>query len=133
MSKPAKTHKTHKTSKMDKRLLGVIHLDVFHLQVGVFRTLAACRSYLADQGVAVEWEDDRPVFGQATRDHAPDGTAWFSLVITEEATKATWAHECVHMADWVMDRLGIPTGAENSEVRGYLTGHLFAGIEEMLG
>jgi hypothetical protein len=54
------------------------------------------------------------------------------MVIKPKATKATWAHECVHIADFVMNRLGIPMGVRNTEIRAYLVARLFAGLEEMM-
>jgi hypothetical protein len=54
------------------------------------------------------------------------------MVIKPVATKATWAHECVHIADFVMNRLGVPMGVRNTEIRAYLVAHLFAGLEELM-
>lgn len=109
----------------------VIDLDVFNLQVGVFRTDADRVQVLTDLGVEAVMAD-AAAWATAHMDTGPDGHGWFSMVIKDEATSATCAHECVHIADFVMDHLGIPTGAENTEVRAYLVGHLFSCLQEIM-
>lgn len=111
--------------------LGVIHLDVYHLQVAVFTTDKARIKNMRKNGVSNPLQSDNACFASAHLDTGDDGRSWFSMIIKPEATKATWAHECVHIADFVMDRLGIPSGAENTEVRAYMVGHLFASLEAL--
>lgn len=110
----------------------VIPVDIFNLQVGVFRTDEQRVDAMRDLGVSAE-----PAAGAALAtahlDLDPEGQAWFGMVIKADATRATWAHECVHIADWIMEHHGIPTEAMNTEVRAYLVGHLFAGLERELG
>lgn len=109
----------------------VIHLDIFHLEVGVFTSDKDRRKFLRGQGIEAE-KHSNAAFASAHMDVDPNGRAFFSMVIKPEATKATWAHECVHIADFVMDRLGIPTDVSNTEVRAYIVGRLFAGLQEVL-
>jgi hypothetical protein len=47
----------------------------------------------------------------------------FTVLIEPDADISVWAHEAVHIADLLMEARGIPTGAENTEIRAYLTGH----------
>lgn len=110
--------------KSDKRILGVVFVDVFNIQIGVFRSQKKCRKYLADLGCVID-----PVTGAhhgiARVDEGNGGEEWFSLIITKSARDGTLVHECVHMADFIMESLGIPTGVENTEIRAYLTQHIF--------
>lgn len=112
-------------------MIGIIPLDVFNLEVAVFADDAARCAALREEGCDVP-EYDQAALASSHLDAAGDGSPRLSMVIKPVATKATWAHECVHIADFVMHHLGIPMGVENTEIRGYLTGHLFAGLEEML-
>jgi hypothetical protein len=109
----------------------VIDLDVFDVQVAVYTDAAQRRDSLEAVGVKA---DEYPAGSWATahKDIGQDGVAWFSMVIKPEASRATWAHECVHIADFVMDHLGMPTGVKNTEVRGYIVGHLFASLDAKL-
>jgi len=113
-------------------LIGAISIDLFNTQVAVWRTDKQRRKFLRAHGVYAEKHNDA-CFSSAHVDVGADGVAWFSMVIKDGASMATWAHECVHIADWLMQRFGIPTDAGNTEIRGYLVGHLFAGLQEILG
>ena len=113
-------------------VIGVIHLDIFNLDVAVFRTEKARIKELEKQG-CVTIAHTPAAIASAHLDLTGDGAPRFSMVIKKHATKATWAHECTHIADMVMQTLGIPTGHKNTEVRAYLVGHLFAHLEGMLG
>lgn len=112
-------------------MIGVIDLAVFNLNVAVFGSNEDRVAALRDEGCDVSGHDVA-CLASAHMDVVGDGSIRLSLVIKPVATKATWAHECVHIADFVMDRLGIPMGVENTEVRGYLVGHLFASLDEMM-
>lgn len=111
--------------------LGAISVDVFNIEVGVFRDDEMRVQALADAGVEAHPAEGAS-WATAHKDIGPDGYAWFAMVIKPEANKATWAHECVHLADWIMEHIGAPTDAANTEVRAYLVGHLFAGLETIL-
>ncbi len=112
-------------------MIGVIDLAVFNLDVAVFASDEDRVAALRDEGCDVS-EHDIAALASSHMDVAGDGSPRLSMVIKPVATTATWAHECVHIADFVMDRLGVPMGVENTEIRGYLVGHLFASLEEML-
>lgn len=109
----------------------VINVDVFHIQVAVYRSDKQRRKSLMAQGVEPAAANGA-AYSTAHKDIGPDGQAWFGMVIKPEATLATWAHECVHIADWIMDHIGAPTDASNTELRGYLVGHLFKGLQDGL-
>ena len=111
-------------------MIGTIPLDIFNLEVGVFASDEDRVRVLVEEGCDVE-PHDPAALSSAHLDHMKDGYPRLSLVIKPEATKAPWAHECVHIADFAMLVLGIP--AQNTtEIRAYLVGHLFAGLEEIL-
>lgn len=107
----------------------VIRLDVFNIDVAVFYKEADRLETLRSVGVEPV-EMPEAAWATAHKDEGPDGHAWFSMVLKPEATMASWAHECTHIADFVMDHLGIPCNAENTEIRSYLVGHLFNGLDE---
>jgi hypothetical protein len=116
-----------------KKGQAVIHLDVFHVQVGVFKSDKKRRQHLKKYGFAGKIERNEPAcFGSTHLDIDDTGRGWFSMVIKPVANQSTWAHECSHMADFLMDRLGIPTDVSNTEVRAYLVGRLFSGLEEVV-
>jgi hypothetical protein len=115
----------------DDRMRGVIHLDVFNLQVAVFDNEDARLAALKDQGCNDLTRHTDAAIASAHMDATESGSPRLSMVIKPHATKATWAHECVHIADFVMDHLQLPTGVENTEIRAYLVGHLFAGLQDI--
>lgn len=110
----------------------VIFVDLFGIQVAVYTSDAERIETLAAQGITAN-KGDPNAFATAHVDRDDSGRAWFSMVIPHNATQATRAHECVHIADWIMHEIGIPTHAENTEVRGYLVGHLMVELQEILG
>lgn len=113
-------------------MIGVIYIDVFNIQVAVYAKDKDRRKELRKKGFNAD-NHDEACLASAHMDMGPDGRAWFSMVIKPEATRATWAHECVHIADFLMERVGIPSSTENTEVRAYLVGHIFARLDEMMG
>jgi hypothetical protein len=119
-------------AKRDKRLVGVCRIGVFNIQIGVFRSLADCAGHLARVGCRIEAESKHSI-GMARWDECENGTTWWSLIITDEATDATIVHECVHMADFIMERVGIPTGVENTEIRALLTAEVYLEACRVLG
>jgi len=54
------------------------------------------------------------------------------MTITQEANPDTWAHEAVHLADFIMDSLGLPTDLSNTEVRAYMVGHIVSQIHTIM-
>ena len=112
-------------------MIGIIPLDVFCLNVAVFADDESRCAALREEGCDVS-EHDEDCLASAHIDTAGDGSTRLSMVVKPVAAKATWAHECVHIADFVMNRLGIPMGVRNTEIRAYLVGHVFAGLEEIM-
>lgn len=110
----------------------IITVDIYNMDVGVFTNDKERVATLAKEGCDVEpW--DQAALASAHLDTTSDGFPRFSLVVKPEATRATWAHECSHMADFMCDVLGLPISLEATEVRAYLVGHFMAGLEEILG
>lgn len=109
----------------------VIPVDVYNMDVGVFTTDQARVATLTAEGCDVTAWDDAAL-ASAHMDRTSDGYPRFSLVIKPGASKATWAHECSHMADFMCDALGLPISLEATEVRAYLVGHFMAGLEDIL-
>jgi len=112
-------------------VIGIIPLDVFNLDVAVFADDAARCAVMREEGCDVS-EHDPAALASSHMDAAGDGSPRLSMVIKPVATRATWAHECVHVADFVMNLLCIPMGVRNTEIRACLVAHLFAGLEEMM-
>lgn len=111
--------------------VNVISVDVYNMDVGVFTTDEARVSTLKQEGCDAEpWNN--AALASAHIDTTTDGYPRFSFVIKPQATRATWAHECSHMADFLCDTLGLPISLEATEVRAYLVGHLMAGLEDIL-
>ena len=113
-------------------MIGAITLDVFHTEVGVFKSDKSRVKFLRKKGLTEIPANDHACFASSHMDAGPDGRAWFSMVIKPEANDATRAHECVHIADFLMDRFGIPTDVSNTEVRAYLVGKLFGDLQDMM-
>jgi len=65
-------------------------------------------------------------------DTAEHGGTFFSMVIKPAASRAAWAHGCVRIADFFMDRFRIPTDRSNTEVRAYLVQHLFSCLQDLM-
>lgn len=118
--------------KKPELIAGVLDVGTFNVQVGVFQSVKNCVKYLRNLGCDPV-HDTRACYGQARWDEDKDGVLWWSIVIEDDATTATVVHECVHMADFIMDKLGIPTGVKNTEVRAYLTADIFRGVMQILG
>jgi len=112
-------------------MIGTIALDIFNLDVGVFASDEQRIATLRAEGCSDLDEHNSAALAHAHLDFTEDGDPRLSIVIKPKATKATWAHECVHVADFAMTVLGIPTDAKNTEIRGYLVGHIFAGLEDL--
>ena len=86
---------------------------------------------LRKEGCADLEKYDSAALASAHLDLTKKGEPRLSMVIKPHATKATWAHECSHVADFVCDVMGLPISIEATEVRAYIVGHLFAGLEEI--
>ena len=111
-------------------MIGLFSLDVFNLEVAVFDNDAERVAALTDEGCDPdEW--DMGAIAHTHLDTTRGGEPRLTMVIKPHATDATIAHECVHLADFAMHVLGIPTGWENTEVRAYLVGHAFSEIMDM--
>ena len=110
---------------------GVVEIGLFHAQVAVFQDVIACDEYLTKLGCECDWPNHTSL-AVMRYDTDGDGVLRWSIVITEEANDGTVVHECVHCADFIMDKYGIPTGAENTEIRAYLTAEIYGGVKEIL-
>lgn len=113
--------------------VGFIRLDIFNLDVAVFRTEKARIKTLKAQGCDDLDRHTDAALASAHLDTTRNGGVRLSMVIKPEATMATWAHECVHISDFVMHHLGLPPGVKNTEIRAYMVGHLFSGLQDILG
>lgn len=111
---------------------GVIHVDVYSVDVTVFTSEQDRVSRLAELGIDVEYyHEAEAAFAHAHLDRSAAGEPRFTMVIKPDATIPTWAHECSHMADFILDTLGIPLTIENTEVRAYLVGYLMDSLLTM--
>lgn len=107
-----------------------LHIDVFDTSIPVFTSDKARIKYIEKKG-----GNPQPINGKfrgaAPYDVVGDGGVIFSLILPKDAEISTWAHECVHVADLVMDYSGIPTGVKNTEIRAYIVGHLMDQLERL--
>ena len=108
-------------------MIGLFSLDIFNLKVAVFANDAERVAFLTDEDCDPD-EHDQGAIAHTHLDTTRGGEPRLTMVIKPHATGATIAHECVHLADFVMHALGIPTGWENTELRAYLVGHAFAEV-----
>lgn len=107
---------------------GQIELDVFEIEIDVFRSLGEFSGWLESKGAEPH---SGASYGQAAHVLDSEGVSWFAIFIADDAPLKTYVHEAVHLADWVMENAGIPCTAENTEVRAYLTAHIFDGLEKV--
>lgn len=113
------------TALPDLRMAGVIAIDLFSIDVAIFRSEKARHKVLRKQGCDDLDRHSDAALASAHRDFTASGQVRFSMVIKPEASLGTWAHECSHMADFILDHFHIPLGIENTEIRAYLIGYLF--------
>lgn len=112
--------------------MDLIQVDVFNLDVAVFDSQRSRFKELTAQGCDFDEYHDSNL-ASSHKDFTKDGELRFNFVIKPHASKAVWAHECCHMADFICDTLGIPISEKNGEVRAYLVQHLYQGLEDILG
>ena len=112
--------------------IGIIPLDIFNLDVAVFKSEPDRLAQQRAQGCNDLTEHSSAALSSAHRDFTDAGNVRFAMVIKPEANKATWAHECVHIADFVIDHLGLPTAVEATEIRAYMVGHLFSHLQKIM-
>ena len=113
-------------------MIGLFSLDIFNLEVAVFDNDAERVAFLTDEGCEPDgW--DAGAIAHTHLDTTRGGSPRLTMVIKPHATEATIAHECVHIADFAMHALGIPTGFENTELRAYIVGHAFTEIMDVRG
>ncbi len=122
------TNKTRGRKQSKDRWIGLIRIDIFRQTVPVFISFEDHVAEALAKGVnTVEAEGPYEAF--ACCDVDSQGGKHFALVIPPEASPATWVHEAVHIADFIMDYVGIPCDMSNTEVRAYLTGYIFERLE----
>ena len=115
-----------------KPKLHLIPLEMFCLDVAVFASEDERIETLTAQGCDDLTRHSDAALSSAHQDFTRDGNIRLAMVIKPEATKATWAHECVHVADFVIDYLGLPTSVEGTEVRAYMVGYLFSRLQKIM-
>lgn len=105
--------------------IGLIHLDMFNIEIPVFASEADRVQELTKAGFYVE-TDNKPFRGLAGwTSHKETNQIQHYIVITDQGDECTWAHEASHIVDMVFDLLGIPPGIESTEIRSYTLGHIF--------
>lgn len=113
------------------KCLGLIHLEIFNLDVAVFGRDADRVKVLRGEGCSPDSADPAAI-ASAHLDFTQSGSPRLSMVIKPEATRATWAHECGHIADFVMNLVGT-LGCREHRDKGLYGGHLFARLEHYMG
>jgi len=113
-------------------VIGVVRLDVFNLDIAVFDNDAERVEVALLEGCVDAEPQNSAAISSAHRDVTSSGEMRMSVVLKPRATYATWAHEAVHLADFVMDGMGMPTDVTNTELRAYLVGHIVACLHEIM-
>lgn len=121
-------NKKVRNQEPEPRWIGLIDLSIFRQTIPVFiseedHVHEARARGLNAVAVSGPWD------AMACEDVHENGTKSFCLVIPPEATQSTWAHEAVHIADMLMDYVGIPCDANNTEIRAYLVGYIFERLD----
>lgn len=111
--------------------IGVVKLDVFDVEVPVYLSDDDRVAALKNCGVQAE-PYDGAYHGLTTINQADCGLLFFSLVIPIDSEDATWVHEASHLADFIMETLGMDPGPGNTETRAYVTAHIFRQISNIL-
>ena len=79
-------------------------------------------------GNILPWESSNGI----TYQWCIDGADYFVIVL-QQTTLRTIVHECVHMAQYILDNKGIGTGIDNTETLAYLVDYLFSEVVKVLG
>ncbi|MGR3495237.1 hypothetical protein [Citreimonas sp.] len=101
--------------------------DVFNVEIGVFWKRKRFSRWLRERGMQ---ECDGAADGKAACVRDPEGVDWHVMLICDGAPEKTIVHECVHVADWIMDSAGVPCNAENTEIRAYLVAHIYQQVSK---
>lgn len=103
---------------VDKRVILVLPFDI---QVAVYGSREDCsKDFVAICGIDPFEGDNIAANGNCGYVFDDADVVWYYMVLPDDACKTTHVHEAVHLADFVMDVTGVPTGAENTEIRAYL-------------
>ena len=65
-------------------------------------------------------------------DHDVQEKYYFAMILTTKVTGDTLAHECVHMANNILEFVGVKTTYKKDEALAYLVSYLFEQIETLL-
>lgn len=122
------TNKTRGRKQSKDRWIGLIRIDIFRQTVPVFISTEDHIAEAQARGFSTV-EPEGPYEAMACCDVDSNGVKHFALVIPPQVFPATWVHEAVHIADYIMDYVGIPSDTSNTEVRAYLTGYIFERLE----
>lgn len=106
----------------NKHVDGVIYLDVFNIQVGVFWNTKRCNKFLKHKGIKNRCNKNS--FGEVHVFTGNNGNLYFVILIKKDANVSTMAHEASHMADFICEFLGIPISCKNTETRAYIVGYI---------
>lgn len=113
--------------------IGCIDIDVFHTYVPIFLSDNDRLRSLASYGISASPIDGAHM-GAVTEDFDSQGGSCLSLILTPAGAlkRSTWVHEAVHIADLMMERMGMPSTIENTETRAYIVGFVYDQIDEIL-
>ena len=102
----------------------VIPLHIFKIDVAVFDNIADHKLAMKKHNIP-DWDyEEIPCTGSAHYMKDKDGFPYYSMVISKNSSVGTWAHEACHIADFIMEHVGIPFNADNTEIRAYMVGFM---------
>ena len=121
----------NKLPKIRSKPIGWIVVDMFNFHCPVFTSDEARVAFSKKKDIPFEAYNE-PSYGHVCRSIDDDGSYYFSMVLTPEASIGTWAHESSHLTDFIFERFSIPTGVKNTEVRAYMIGCMVDQIAEFM-
>lgn len=113
-------------SKKKKRFVKPDHLieiDLYDVSIGVFWSReGAVKSFEKnfDLEIMEDSEGESTCVGHAGYAIPEDGRKRYYIVMTDEADIEHYAHESLHMCEYICEELGIPLSEDTAETRAYL-------------
>lgn len=112
---------------------GVVGIDLFNIEIGLFDTNASRVGYLKAQDIEAPCESDTRAYrGLFTLDYGPGDVPYFCITLpdSDRDNFLIWIHEASHAVDAIFDELGIPADYSSTELRAYMLQHIVEQIED---
>lgn len=113
-----------------------VPVAVYGTAVHVFRDIAKMVAFATRNGAPKAFLDgfDSPCEGRGFHFRARGGSAYYGLYLREDPPDpGTVAHECFHVARFILDDRGVSEDNDTQEATAYLLGYLVSAIYTRLG